>query len=246
MADFRQVYTKMWTEDNWFVNQDRNHRYLFMYLFTNNHTSPSGMYEIPLRVMAFETDFAQDELSKLLTDFEMDGKVFFEKGIVWVANMRKYQETRSEKLQQRIEADIRSVPDCAIKRRYCIQYGYPVHTVPIGGGHNTTQHNTTQHDTSQYDTSQDDPATTASYKVSPIYKMYENEIGALTSTISQELGEYADLPEEWLKCAFIEAVNNNVRKWSYVKAILKSWKAAGKMTSKKTDPAPVQSHEYIV
>jgi len=76
-----------------------------------------------------------------------------------------------------------------------------------------------------------------------IFALYEQNIGMLTPMIAEELREAEKLyPEDWIKDAIKEAVNRNVRKWSYISAILESWLAEGKSDgthkrdSKKADP----------
>jgi len=62
-----------------------------------------------------------------------------------------------------------------------------------------------------------------------IFRLYEENIGALTPMISEELKDAEKtFPNAWFEDAFKEAVTNNVRKWSYVLAILKRWKEQGR------------------
>jgi DnaD/phage-associated family protein len=61
-----------------------------------------------------------------------------------------------------------------------------------------------------------------------IFKLYEEHIGPLTPMISDALKEAETLyPAEWIEEAIRRAVENNVHKWSYVKAILERWKEEG-------------------
>lgn len=62
-----------------------------------------------------------------------------------------------------------------------------------------------------------------------IYKLYEANIGTLTPMIAETLREAEeDYPASWIEEAVQIAVGNNVRRWRYVEAILKSWKDEGK------------------
>jgi DNA replication protein len=62
-----------------------------------------------------------------------------------------------------------------------------------------------------------------------IYRLYEENIGALTPMIAEELKEAEDTyPAEWISDAFRIAVENNVRNWRYVSAILTRWKEKGR------------------
>lgn len=62
-----------------------------------------------------------------------------------------------------------------------------------------------------------------------IFTLYEENIGLLTPKIADELREAGKLyPEAWIKDAIEEAVKQNVRKWSYISAILERWSSEGK------------------
>lgn len=62
-----------------------------------------------------------------------------------------------------------------------------------------------------------------------IFQIYEKNIGALTPMIADAL-KIAELeyPLEWIEDAVRIAVLNNVRRWRYVEAILRSWKEKGR------------------
>jgi DnaD/phage-associated family protein len=60
-----------------------------------------------------------------------------------------------------------------------------------------------------------------------IFLLYEQNIGALTPLLAEQLQEAArEFPPEWIESAFAEAVKQNVRSWAYVKKILEN-KARG-------------------
>ena len=75
-----------------------------------------------------------------------------------------------------------------------------------------------------------------------IFTLYEQNIGMLTPRIAEQLVDAEKLyPESWIRDAIKEAVNQNVRKWSYISAILERWSAEGKgdgtyQRYSKTDP----------
>ena len=59
-------------------------------------------------------------------------------------------------------------------------------------------------------------------------KLYQSNIGMITPMISDFLKEAAgEYPPDWYAPAFEIAVKNNVRKWNYVEAVLKSWNVNG-------------------
>jgi DNA replication protein len=62
-----------------------------------------------------------------------------------------------------------------------------------------------------------------------IFTLYEQNIGMLTPIIAEELKEAMKLyPESWIRDAIKAAVNQNIRKKSYILAILERWSAEGK------------------
>jgi len=62
-----------------------------------------------------------------------------------------------------------------------------------------------------------------------IFQLYEENIGPLTPLIADTLrGAEKEFPENWIRQAVSIAVSNNVRKWNYIEAILRSWQDGGR------------------
>jgi DNA replication protein len=62
-----------------------------------------------------------------------------------------------------------------------------------------------------------------------IYQLYEANIGPLTPMIADTLQDVEQTyPYPWIEQAVRIAVENNVRRWSYVEAILKRWQEGGR------------------
>jgi len=75
---------------------------------------------------------------------------------------------------------------------------------------------------------------------SNIFKLYQENIGALTPLLSDMLSEAEkNYPSAWFEEAFEIAVKNNIRNWKYVEAILTRWKEKGK-DERKDKQNPVQ------
>lgn len=133
MAEFRSIHTVIW-EDDWFSTLDAEEKVIFIYLFSNHRASVSGIYKVPLRFIEFETGISKGEIICALKVFEEEGKAYydFEKSVVWVKSLRKYNETSSPKVVTRIKKDIDSISDCKVKALYCeyhsIPYQYPIDT----------------------------------------------------------------------------------------------------------------------
>jgi len=75
-------------------------------------------------------------------------------------------------------------------------------------------------------------------RVGEIARVYEANIGAITSMVADELVDIADTyPSGWFEAAVKEAVNSNHRSLNYVKAILERWKVEGFKTPLRRQPA---------
>lgn len=64
---------------------------------------------------------------------------------------------------------------------------------------------------------------------SNLFKLYEENIGALTPLLADKLKEAEkDYPSAWFEEAIEIAVSRNIRNWKYIEAILARWKENGK------------------
>lgn len=62
-----------------------------------------------------------------------------------------------------------------------------------------------------------------------IFTLYEQNVGILTPLLAEELREaQREYPREWIEEAFRLAVQQNKRKWAYIRAILKRWQTEGR------------------
>lgn len=62
-----------------------------------------------------------------------------------------------------------------------------------------------------------------------IFRLYEENIGALTPLIAEDLKlAEQEYPQLWLEEAFHLAVQRNARSWRYIETILKRWKEQGR------------------
>jgi len=62
-----------------------------------------------------------------------------------------------------------------------------------------------------------------------IFILYEQNIGPLTPMLAETLQQAEqEFPADWIEDALQIAVQNNVRRWRYVDAILRSWKEKGR------------------
>ncbi len=79
---------------------------------------------------------------------------------------------------------------------------------------------------------------------SPVFVLYEQNIGLLTPMIAEELRDAErHFPADWIADAFREAVANNKRSWRYVLAILERWRVQGKDAGRITNEVPTDDAE---
>jgi DnaD/phage-associated family protein len=69
-----------------------------------------------------------------------------------------------------------------------------------------------------------------------IFQLYEDNIGLISPILADELKDAeATYPPEWIEDGFKIAVENNVRKWSYIRAVLEKMATAGRGDVKKQE-----------
>ena len=107
MAKYRYINTKFWS-DNFIVNLDPLDRYIFLYLLTNEHTNISGIYELPLKVMAAETGLEPEMLKVILSRLEQ--KIDYYEGWVILKNFLKHQNTKSATTLKGIVENLKVLP----------------------------------------------------------------------------------------------------------------------------------------
>jgi hypothetical protein len=132
MAGYRQIHTQIW-KDEWFIELSSDEKLLFIYLFSNEQTSISGVYKLPPRVIAYETGLDQGFVETALAKFDQQKKVYYRDGVIWVVNMPRYHANRSETTWKKILKDVRRLPDCWIKDQFLAQTDTPSmpHPYPI-------------------------------------------------------------------------------------------------------------------
>lgn len=79
-----------------------------------------------------------------------------------------------------------------------------------------------------------------------IFVLYEQNIGALTPIIADELRDAEqNYPARWIEEAIEAAVTNNVRKWRYVLGILERWKTEGKEDATSSRVSTTSAKRYL-
>lgn len=80
---------------------------------------------------------------------------------------------------------------------------------------------------------------------SNLFKLYEENIGALTPLLADMLKEAErEYPGTWFEEAFEIAVSRNVRNWKYIEAILRRWKENGKDERRDSEDSVKDAKRY--
>lgn len=113
MSKSRMINTRFWSDG--FVVDKLNalDRLLFLYLLTNDKANILGIYEIPLRVAAFETGIDKDDLSKMLS--RLSPKVEFFDGWVYIRQFVEHQQNNPN-VEKGLMREIFSLPDDVIRK----------------------------------------------------------------------------------------------------------------------------------
>lgn len=128
MAKNTFVNTRFW-QDTYVADLDPSEKLVFLYLITSPYLSLTGIYEVPLKVVAMETGIDAEMVEKILKRFQQDGKVIYHKGWVCIINYPKYQYFKGGKLQKAIDKEIAAIPSDILKAFK--EYGYPIDTLSI-------------------------------------------------------------------------------------------------------------------
>jgi len=228
MANYRQIHVSIW-KDTWFLDLEPDEKLLFIYLFSNESSSLSGMYRLSTKVICFETGIDKARMAEILAKFKAAGKVHHDGDIIWIVNMRKFHETTSYKVQQHINNDIASIPDCELKRKYIayqqanIPYPYPMDTQPPKEEEEDKKNRKINL------TKEEEKAATAK-----LFQSYQGNIGAITKTASEDITSLLkDYSVDWISETFEIAARQNKRSLAYCEAILKRWEREGKDDGKQ-------------
>lgn len=145
MAKTRYIDTRFW-HDN-FIREFLNplDRYLFLYFLTNDKTNISGIYELPLSMVANETGLDKEMLLKMM--FRLKGKIDYIEGWVYIRNFQKYQKTTSPKIKIGISYEMEKIPkrvmDIIVElNKEGIGYQYPIDTSSHSNSNSNLNSNT--------------------------------------------------------------------------------------------------------
>ena len=109
------INTKFW-DDNYITTLDFKEKLIFLYLLTNPLTNISGVYEVSLNRIAFDTGIDSLSIQDTLSKFSKSDKIHYIEGWIFIKNFSKHQKAESEKIKIGIERSLSEIPP-AIKEK---------------------------------------------------------------------------------------------------------------------------------
>jgi hypothetical protein len=131
---FRIIDCNIWS-DKIFETFAADERLIWIYLFTNPLTLMSGLYEITIKRIAYETALSTDIVTTILQGFERRGLIKYDGEELLVINFIKHQASPSPKVAEGITKTLAKAKNKAfieiVKKKFAEFFGYPIHTLSI-------------------------------------------------------------------------------------------------------------------
>lgn len=220
MAVFRKIHINTW-RDGFFFRLPLLEKMFWLYLLTNEGTSASGVYELPIEVAARDLGVDAETVKKLLSGFEEKGRILYsaETEEVCILNWMRWNPPTSPTTRKCVLRELSEIKDpkiAEVVRDICAKLGYTLFTPKVEA---TPVEGVTP--------------IKAEPNIKQFLEIYENGIGMANVVVLEELKLLAEeYSPEWFKEAVNEANIHNARTLAYVKAVLNRWKVHGKTTSK--------------
>jgi hypothetical protein len=120
----RIIHTKIHFEDDWFNTLPIGYRYLFIYLFTNEHIGLTGTYELPRRVALLETGASETDWDEAIKKFQDDDKVLYIDGWIIVKNAGKHSDYSGGKNEIAYKRELALIPAKIRDKMDTVSIGY--------------------------------------------------------------------------------------------------------------------------
>jgi DnaD/phage-associated family protein len=252
MAGYRQFHTQFW-KDEWVIELDPLERYLFSYLFTNDLSSISGIYKLPMRIIINETALDRTFVEAALQKFQDAERIYYRDGVMWVVNMLRFHKNASPHTMTKVNNDLAMIPDGPVKTAYLYYQRTGIYRIDTVSIPNSESVSVSVNKSENKNKSERDDAAAPLVDAPPadpipdrgtwepeeperpnLFAVYEREIGLMTPAISDELkAAEVDYPPGWPEAAMSEAARQNKRSWAYTRAILERWKVDGFQSKRK-------------
>jgi len=186
MADKnRYINTKFWS-DNYISKLDPIEKLIFIYFLTNPMTNLLGIYEIPLKRIAFDTGIDKEMIDKIIQRFDSDNRISYVDGWIVIANFTKHQKF-NPKTKIAVEEILSRVPNSVLEALHRLSIGYLYINLNININFNINGNPNFEKLNSNYNPTEEKPWTAPtiiefknyinqnrlSLEAEPLYKYYE-------------------------------------------------------------------------
>lgn len=136
---YTPVQNRIWS-DGWFRQLNALDRYLFLFILTNGRAGRTGIYELPLDLMASESGIDEKDLRLSMLQ-RLEPKVFYKEGWVIMVNYTKYLIGDGPKFWTGVRNSFLELPPKI--QELAKDCGYPIHTlsIPYNGFSNRIEEN---------------------------------------------------------------------------------------------------------
>ena len=130
MAIYRQIQVSFW-QDQFVISLTPEEKYFYLYLLTNSKTAQCGVYELPKRVIEFDTGYHRETVDKLLNRFKEYGKILYndETQEIMLLNWIKHNSIKSPKVRVYLKKESENIKCPEFREllyRKCYQIGHPI------------------------------------------------------------------------------------------------------------------------
>lgn len=111
MAKNKQISERFWY-DTYVAEEltDPDEKLLYIYLLTNQYASITGIYEISIRTINFDTSIPAPRIKEILAKLSQAGKVHYDMGYVILVNFYKYTSYNIPQVRNYVKELIKALP----------------------------------------------------------------------------------------------------------------------------------------
>lgn len=110
MAVYRQIHIEFW-QDPFILELTPEEKYFYLYLMTNSKTTQCGIYELPKRVIEFETGYNRETVEKLLQRFIDYKKITYNESTkeVFILNWLKFNPINNTNIEKCVLKELEDI-----------------------------------------------------------------------------------------------------------------------------------------
>ncbi|WP_144505444.1 DnaD domain-containing protein [Bacillus mycoides] len=247
MAVYRNIQITFW-QDSFVLDLTPEEKYFYLYLMTNNKTSQSGIYEIPLRVIEMDTGYNRETVEKLLERFAEYGKINYNKKTkeLMILNWLKYNPISNVNIEKCILKELELIKDEDYLMDFyenCLELertkGYKIGLIKehferrfkgLERGFEAPRKKKEKEKEKEQQQQEECASAEEVVEVNPI-SFYEQNFGLITPFIADGIHAWIDdLNAELVVKAMEIALEKNTRNMNYVNTILRDWHLKGLKT----------------